>query len=122
MKKLCILSMILAILVFGCQVAQVKTDAVESGKLSWTVQINKNVCVEHYSFSDVDRTYYFRTNVQTDYKELAFAILKISGVKSVAPDYYTLAVKIAKSYTWDEIEPRILEILDNLEYYEMKGI
>jgi len=121
MKKLLfVLSVVLALaLTAGCKVVEVKPDESPG---QWIVKKNDIVCVEHYKFNKETRIYYFRTAFILDYEKLSADLFRIEGVKGLRPEYYTMTVTIAKSYTWAEVEPDVVKILSNLSEYKKQGI
>ena len=120
MKKLLfVLSVFLALTIIGCQVAEVKDTPDHATTI---IQINKNICVEHYKHDESVRSYYFRVDGPLDYRSLINALVAIDGVKNVRPEPYTMHVTIAKSYSWDEVEPVVLSILKHMERYIPKGV
>ena len=109
-----LLVIMIAMSVLACKTIDVKPDVEPSTTI---VQIGK-VFVEQYKYALETRVYYFRTELQIDYQRMGRDLFLIEGVKSVSPEFYTMTVKIAKSYKWNEVEPKILKILDKLSDYK----
>jgi len=120
MKKLLfVLSFVLTLTIIGCQVAEIK-DTPEPA--TTVIQINENICVEHYKYDESVRSYYFRVNGPLDYLSLINALVAIDGVKDIRHEPYTMHVIIARSYSWGEVEPVVLSILNHLEKYRPVGV
>lgn len=113
------ISIILALLLFNCQTIPKQINN-EAG--SWVVKITDTIFCEHYKYSEFTRVYYFRSTLPINYNDLVADIGRIDGTKIVRPEYYTIIITIAKSYSWNEIEPAIVEILKNIRDYKKQGI
>ena len=65
------------------------------------------------------RAYHWRApnnkNATIHWNELTDAILMIEGVASTTPYAYKITVSKATAYTWDEIEPKIIKLLQVFE-------
>ena len=114
MKKPYVLSVILAaiIMLSGCMVAPVKKADPPSTVLT---SMGEGIYRLTYRFALYSREYYFRHGENIDYSALVEDMMEIDGVQSIGPPkYYELDINIARSYTWAEIEPQILELLRSI--------
>uniref|UniRef100_A0A6M3LKY2 Uncharacterized protein n=1 Tax=viral metagenome TaxID=1070528 RepID=A0A6M3LKY2_9ZZZZ len=111
MKKLILALLILCLI--GCVSEPVKKEAPKPE----LVKISSNTWQLKSEYLKTARDYFFKHDHDIDYQAIINDIFKIQGVQNVTPAFYQLTIIIAKNYNWDEIEPEIVKILDNVSTY-----
>lgn len=83
-------------------------------ELSDRVQVLPNKHIRHY-WSRVELSWVILAPQSTAETPLGQMILAIRGIQQITFDRYRLTVWKAASFTWEEIEPKILAIIADLE-------
>ncbi len=109
-KRLFILSMILAMVIGCATVPKIEPASV-------LTSVGNGILRETHVYTSTTREYYFRHGDDVEYPKMVVDLFSIDGIQDISPAFYQFTIKIAKSYSWDEVEPHIVKILESVEDY-----
>jgi len=112
MKRLLII-FLACVLIASCAASPKKNDS----KAPNIIKISVNAWRIESRYSETNRSYLFKHSDNIDYQALIIDISRIEGVQNVSPAFYQLNITIAGNYSWSDIEPEIVKILDNVDSY-----